>query len=326
MIRQPVPVFIVGSGRSGTTITASLLNRLNGVHIAKETGYIGQNVALLRNIDDAASLHRLVEIVNSWLLIEQWEKRATVAGFHCFCEHSHLRGAAAFLHYVWQLESPVPWEQLEFVGDNTPSYVLSIPFLQEIFPQARFIHMVRDPRDVVCSIVRMRFGADDLAAAAMEWHSTIGCWMMAERNMDASCGIECRYEDLCTSTAQSFERLAAFLGRNSTQAELALAAHAKTVNNSTAGTSAFGKVSALPHHRKLTQPISAVSIGRYRTELSGSQLRSLESLLQYGLRAYGYETAEWQINPLITGSRFFLARTAIRDVARRCWKHVTFQR
>lgn len=323
MKHQPVPVFVVGSGRSGTTMTASLLNRLSGVHIAKETGYVGQNAHLLRDISNSASLHRLVDIVNSWLVIEQWTTRVTVDGFHSFCERFGLQGAAAFLHYVWQLESPVPWDQLEFIGDNTPSYVLSIPFLQEIFPNARFIHLVRDPRDVICSIVKMRFGADDLEAAAVEWHGTIGCWMMGERHIEASNRIECRYEDLCRSTESSLERLAKFLERNKTQADSALAAHA---NAAAAGESLFSRVSELPHHRNLTQPISVGSIGRYRSELNESQLRTVEALLQYGMLAYGYEPAEWHVNPWITGSRFFLARTAIRDVARRCWKRLSLHK
>jgi hypothetical protein len=320
MTRQPVPVFIVGSGRSGTTITASLLNRLGGVHIAQETGFIGQNVALLRQIADPCSLHKLIEIVNSWLVTEQWDKRASADGYHVFCERYGLHGAAGFVHYVWQLESATPWDQLEFIGDNTPSYVLSIPFLQELFPNARFIHMVRDPRDVVCSIVKMRFGADDLEAAAMEWHGTIGCWMMAARNIDASSQIECRYEDLCSSPQHAFERLAAFLGRTRAESDRALEFHAAA-----AGESSFNKVASLSHHKNVTQPINASSIGRYRGELTTIQLRAIESLLQYGMRAYGYEPAEWYVNPFITGSRLFPLRTMLRNLARRCWKRITFQ-
>lgn len=95
----------------------------------------------------------------------------------------------------------MPWHELSFIGDNTPLYVLAIPAIQDLMPNARFIHMVRDPRDVVCSVLKMRFGADDVVVAAMEWHLTLGCWLMAERIVSADRRMECRYEDLCTARA-----------------------------------------------------------------------------------------------------------------------------
>ena len=59
----PIPVFVLGCGRSGTTVTARLLNHLPGVHIAKETGYLNQHFDLLRQIDQPhqAALRRRTE-------------------------------------------------------------------------------------------------------------------------------------------------------------------------------------------------------------------------------------------------------------------------
>ncbi|MFO1002924.1 MAG: sulfotransferase [Planctomycetaceae bacterium] len=86
---------------------------------------------------------------------------------------SAFSGAPAFIHYVWQIDAPIPWRQLRFIGDNTPLYVLSIPWLLELFPDAMFVHVVRDPRDVVCSVMSMRFGADNSIVAAMEWQQAL---------------------------------------------------------------------------------------------------------------------------------------------------------
>jgi hypothetical protein len=65
MSQHPTPVFILGSGRSGTTITATLLSHLPRVRISKETGYISQNIPLLKDISNPESLRLLIETVNS---------------------------------------------------------------------------------------------------------------------------------------------------------------------------------------------------------------------------------------------------------------------
>jgi hypothetical protein len=210
MPRCPVPVFVLGCGRSGTTVTARLLNHLPGVHIAKETGYLNQHLDLLKQIHEVSVPTELLQVVNSWLQTNDWSGRVSAEGFAEFCRRQGMSGAAAFIHYVWSLDCPEPWEQLQFIGDNTPLYVLSIPELKQLLPEARFIHIVRDPRDVVCSTLKMRFGAFDATVAAMEWHITIGAWLMAERWLPAQDRIEFRYEDLCISPENTFARVAGF--------------------------------------------------------------------------------------------------------------------
>ena len=319
MSQHPTPVFILGSGRSGTTITASLLSQLPGVQIAKETGYIGQNLALLKDIANPVALARLVLEVNSWLEKERWEHTASIQGFRDFCERYQFFGSAAFMHYIWQLDSKVPWHELSFIGDNTPLYVMAIPAIQELMPNARFIHMVRDPRDVICSVLKMRFGADDVVVAAMEWHLTLGCWLMAERIVSADRRMECRYEDLCTVPEQTMACLAGFLNRSESDAAAALAQHATDGSKSATG---FENVATVSHHTRLTEPISPSRVGRYKSELSTAQIRAIEEIAQYGMLAYGYEPSGWHEHPLIRENRIRLLKSMIKDLANRSLKRL----
>ena len=319
MSQHPTPVFILGSGRSGTTITATLLNHLPGVQIAKETGYIGQNLALLRDIENPDTLDRLVMNVNSWLDKERWEHTASIQGFHDFCKRYQFFGSAAFIHYVWQLDCNVPWHELSYIGDNTPLYVMAIPAIQELLPDARFIHMVRDPRDVICSVLKMRFGADDVVVAAMEWHLTLGCWLMAERIVSADRRMECRYEDLCTAPEPTMASLAKFLNRSESDAADALAQHATDGSKPATG---FQKVAAVSHHTRLTEPISPSRVGRYKSELTVAQIQAIEEIAQYGMLAYGYEPSGWHEHPLIRENRIRLLKSMIKDLANRSLKRL----
>jgi len=319
MNQQPTPVFIVGSGRSGTTITATLLSQLPRVQIAKETGYIGQNVSLLQEIANPESLQQLIQSTNSWLAQNHWENRASAEGFHKFCVRHQVHGASAYIHYVWQLDSPKPWEELSFIGDNTPLYVMAIPAIQELMPNARFIHVVRDPRDVVTSMLKMRFGADDIVIAAMEWHLYLGCWLMAERIVPEERRMEFRYEDLCVAPFETLSRMARFLNHTDADAGSALERHAAAGNKQHTG---FEKVAVVSHHTRLTEPLAASRVGRYQSELSADQIQAIEEIAQYGMLACGYQPTKWHMHPLVREDRIRLLRAMLNDFVRRCLKRL----
>ncbi len=319
MPQPPVPVFVLGNGRSGTTVTAALLNQLPGVHIAKETGFLATSLGMLKAIDQPSTLRRLLNHVNPWLELNAWEHRADERGYRAFCEQSGCTEPEAFLQYVWSLDCPQPWNELRFLGDNTPFYVLCIPEILQLLPNARFVHMLRDPRDVVCSMLKMRFGADDPLVAAMEWQLVFGTWLMAERLLAADQRTEVRYEDLCTSPDQTFARLAAFLGYSEAEANEALQHHS---GGSTRGRSGFEQVSRMSHHTRINEPLSPTRVGRFRKELSPRQIRAVEEMTQTGMAACGYTFEEWHIHPLIHEDRARILRSQLKDFARRCLKRL----
>ena len=319
MSQHPTPVFILGSGRSGTTITATLLSHLPRVRISKETGYISQNIPLLKDIRSPESLRRLVDIVNTWLTVSQPDHLASIDGFQRFCDRYELQGGAAFIHYIWQLDSPKPWHELDYIGDNTPLYVMAIPAIQELMPNAKFIHMVRDPRDVVTSTLKMKFGADDPVIAALEWHIALGCWLLAERIVAADRRMECRYEDLCTAPQETMIRLAKFVDHTETEAIKALTDQASAGSKQNSG---FETVAVVEHHMRLIEPVAASRVGRYKTELSAEQIQKIESIAQYGMLAYGYEPSGWHDHPLVWEDRISLLKSMFRDFAKRCSKRL----
>jgi hypothetical protein len=289
------------------------------VHIAKETGFIGQSVELLRDVATPRSRQQLIEVVNSWLVVEKWSGRASEQGFADFCQLHQLRGASAFIHYVWQIDSPTPWEQLSFIGDNTPLYVLSIPWLLELFPDAKFVHVVRDPRDVVCSVMSMRFGADDPIVAAMEWQHALGCWLMAERMVAPANRIEIRYEDLCMSSASTLRKLTEWLSPEMQRLDL----ENELSVDGAPGRGTFQNVAEMPHHQRLQEPLNAGRIGRYRTELTANDIARIEAVLQNGMLACGYQPSIWQVSPYATEDRVSQARAMIRDLLKRGIRRLT---
>ena len=81
-------------------------------------------------------------------------------------------------------------------GDKTPANVLYVELLAAAFPQARFLHIVRDGRDVVPSLMEMHFGPDRFGAAALFWRDRVTRGRAGGRRVGADRYREIRYEDL----------------------------------------------------------------------------------------------------------------------------------
>jgi hypothetical protein len=213
-------VFIVGCPRSGTT----LLHRLADAHpllaIVHETlwipGFYERRVGLAANGDvTPALLPRLVE-----------HRR-----------FKHLEIAPEELERMLAADGPLPYARFvtalldrfgaargkPLVGDKSPGYVRNMPVLHELFPHARFVHLIRDGRDVCMSAVNWRkadrvFGGyatwpqDRITTAALWWERSVRLGRESGRALGPELYAEVRYEDLVADPEGECRRLCHFLG------------------------------------------------------------------------------------------------------------------
>ena len=113
--------FIVGCGRSGTTILADTLNRIDGLAHWYEPYFIWDyHLGQLR--DNLRQAGHASETVRRFIRRE----------FQRFQEKSRAK----------------------IVVDKSPEHCFAIPFIREIFPEAKWIHLIRDGRDVTVSMYR----------------------------------------------------------------------------------------------------------------------------------------------------------------------------
>ena len=96
-------------------------------------------------------------------------------------------------------------------GDKTPLYLRFVDELHAIWPEARFVVLVRDGRDVALSVKRVPFGANNAWAAAQTWAHGIRLGQAAERNYP-DLVLTVRYEDLVAEPGPQVARLCEFLG------------------------------------------------------------------------------------------------------------------
>lgn len=121
------PIVLGGCSRSGTTLMSALLNAHSKLFIALET-------ALLTGNSDLAHLAGRTGLPKKKIA---YLYRIS----HCSAEFSQI-----VLTTLMKQNNKLRW------GDKSPVYVTVIDFIFEKFPKAHFIHLIRDGRDVVCSL------------------------------------------------------------------------------------------------------------------------------------------------------------------------------
>jgi hypothetical protein len=108
------------------------------------------------------------------------------------------------------------------VGDKTPRYARRIGTLHALWPEARFVHLIRDGRDVCMSILNWKkaeralgrfstWGEDLVTTAALwwEWHVRLG--REDGGSLAPKLYHEVRYEELVSRPAKTCETLCDFL-------------------------------------------------------------------------------------------------------------------
>ncbi len=208
-MNEPPPVFVLGVNRSGTTLLSLMLDAHSRVAIPYESHffvpYFKRRAELgdLRDEDDRLAL---VKRILDEPYVRRWDRRPAPEDVdlgRCTGLEGTIR--QVYLAYARRHGKDV-W------GDKTPSYVTEIDVLNAMFPDARFVHIVRDGRDVALSVLRQAWGAGDFMTAVRHWADAVRCARKMLRMLPAGRWRELRFEDLVADPEPHVRRLTEFLG------------------------------------------------------------------------------------------------------------------
>jgi hypothetical protein len=177
-------------------------------------------------------------------------------------------------------------------GDKTPAYVRSMSVVAELLPEARFVHIIRDGRDVAASVRGLWFGGDTVADSARWWSESIA-W--ARRDGAGVAYVEVRYEDLVRDPEPVLRRICEFVELEWQPAMLdyprrAGSRLAELRNDVVRVDGAVTTGAQRMHlHRLTLGPPVATRIGRWRSELAPADVAAFEAVAGPLLRELGYE-------------------------------------
>ncbi|MGD0770983.1 MAG: sulfotransferase [Tepidisphaeraceae bacterium] len=261
-------VFVGGAGRSGTTLMRVLLDAHRRICCGPE----------LKVLPYVSELYQLTLAMGS--VTEAYGNTlADVQG--CF------RQFVESLSANFRRASGKPrW------AEKTPHNVLSMAPLGTMFPDARFIHVIRDGRDVACSLVTMdwfdpRTGAkrdyvQNVAKAAGYWRRIVQhARQQAADPALAGRVIEVRYEALVADVEGIMRQVLDFLGEAWDPA--ILEAHKKSRAHEPRESSTD----------QATKPIYDTSIGRWKRDMSPADRIAFKSEAGPLLKELGYAPEDW---------------------------------
>lgn len=189
------PVVIFGAPRSGTTYVMEILNAHPAVHITNEAKLFIWTHRTLRSLDDPA-----------------------VSGCHAdeLRQYLKLELAEVVRNFYRKL-----WPSASVWGDKYPHYASAgrEPLLHrivELYPGAKFIHVIRDGRDVVASLLRKRDPSGEPWAsfdkAHYIWNSHVMTGHRVAKDAAPGTALELRYEDLIADEVAHARALCDFIG------------------------------------------------------------------------------------------------------------------
>jgi len=96
-------------------------------------------------------------------------------------------------------------------GDKTPEYIRHIDRLHKVFPEAKFIHIIRDGRDVSLSLTRYEYRDGVFSENAKYWAEWVAAGIESGRTLPKSLYLEIAYEDVVLRTEQALKKVCQFL-------------------------------------------------------------------------------------------------------------------
>ncbi len=273
--------FVGGQGKSGTTWVQLLLDAHPDISCAGEAHFFdmlapAMQQAFLRYRRQLEDNNQLFHELAGYPLPEQPQ------GF------AALRGAV-----VSALLDQSRGQSVKALGERTPANVEHLDLIWELFPQARFIHVIRDPRDVAVSLWqhghRIQEGGfskqyGSLDALALHLCEGWSAWMQHSALLGEQRPgqyLEVRYEDLLTSGPAAMARALEFLDIPPDPAVISNCIKASAFEKLTGGRGR-GEEDPKSHFRK------GIS-GDWRNHLAADCIKKIRASAALQLTRLGYE-------------------------------------
>lgn len=204
-------LFVIGSPRSGTT----WLHRMLTEH---------PSVAGLEGELTVFSYLRQWELryQKEKYYIDRGERRQGIP--RIYDEEEFYQGLRSLAHQAYgRLLERKP--QATHILDKHPGYALCMPLIDRLVPQTRFVHVIRDGREVAVSMMsaqkRAGFGAGDIKGASRDWADHLRTARSEGRKLGPERYLEVRYEEMTADPGNALKKVLHFADLALPDAEVA---------------------------------------------------------------------------------------------------------
>ena len=275
------PIFVVGAARSGTT----LLQYMLGSHpnISAPTGESQFIIPLQRDASKFGGLTELANIERVLLEMQRISPEFIDTDLHGMrfdapslardCVKHGADSITKIISHVYETNARGEGKQRWL--DKTPYYILNLDTILSMFPDAQIIHLIRDGRDNVLSMLARKHDLRlfNVHHAAKTWQQYVEAGQSFGRHLTANQYHEIRYEDLVSDPTKHMADICEFLGE---VFDPAVVAFKKSRDSGT-------------KTPMLKQSIQGGNTNKWRTQMTPRSIRVVEGAVGETLERNGYQ-------------------------------------
>jgi Sulfotransferase family len=274
MIKKIPMVFILGKERSGTTLLQNLLGNHPNVIGPPECDFIlflYPRFGKIKKWTEKDIHHFIEELFKEQWISKVWriDKDKLTSILLSIKETVDYASICRVIYYCMRNNK----ENILLMSDKNPIYVLLIPTILKIFPDAKFIHLIREPRDNVNSHLKS-FKVKNVRFQAQKWLAYSAILQRSKRKMPEKC-YTLLYENLVEHPEVSMRRLCEFL-LISYDDKMIQNPVAERLENS--GIEPLLVESAKIIHANLLKPVNTTNIGKWKTGMSNENIEVVEKI------------------------------------------------
>ena len=285
--------FIIGTGRCGTTLAAKMLNAHTNICVPPELQII---------FEYSDNGRRLNEIFQSKTHL-QFLCEDFIREIERMCPH--LQNFFDLRQFLTSYKYPIlnldiflldlytailRSQKKEVFLEQTPWYGQRLDLLKELFPQANFIHMIRDGRDVALSYARTPWWSKSPQENLERWAIEANKISTdAKKYIDPINYLEIHYEDLVLDTAKTVATMTEFLNEQFEPSQLDVEKHIDYANFRNFDATGISSTAYELWQQASKDVVFADNVFGWRKD-SDDLFSSMSDTTQVALASFGYDT------------------------------------
>lgn len=258
------PIFIVGVGRSGTSLLQSMLNAHSMIAFPSETHFIRNYIAKGKSWSESK-----VEVLKDEFLQNLQLDLKSIA--------RNSEGVVEF--YENMMQAYLQKKSKNYIGDKDPKNIENLKLIKKHFPNALVVHIYRDPRAVIASRLKAKWSKDNPLWQHILAYKAQFEYMQQQKQIFGRDVVEIKYEELLNNPKQNLQTV---LDKLELEFEDGMLEFFKSADDVVKGEEKSWK-------ENLYKPVMSENIDKYKTELDSAIILKIEKALYPQMKQCGYE-------------------------------------
>ncbi len=278
IVKNPDMYVVTGTRRSGTTLLQAIFNAHPDVCSPPESHFFREYIV-------SGKWERLFKRGGIRAVVDNLRRNEDFGRLHIdaeeiagMCRENNIDITAGNF-FMMSLSLFANTMGKKKIAEKDPFYIECLPFVEKVFPDAYIIHIIRDPRDVVLSLKKVKWANADVAQHSYYYRERVPpARRFGEENFGAKY-VEIFYEDLLRHPEREIKRLCGRLGLDFREEMLKFHEHSDRIY-------VPGEVE---WKNNIRRPIMSDNLGKWRTELTEGEVYKVETVCKRCFDELPYE-------------------------------------